>query len=494
MYGKIRSIHTRYFRLPLEGNLVDAIHGKHSFFEVITVEVMLESGVKGVGYTYTGGIGGAAIAVMLEKDLGPLLIGKEMQCPETMNQMMARGIHYVARGGIAAFAISALDIAFWDVMLKQKGMGLSGYLGNPSSKVPTYYGGIDLMLTEKELLSQIEDQMGQGHNAFKIKLGRQDGNEDIARVRAVRRLIGDQAVFMVDANMAWDETAAIEMAKRLEEFCITWLEEPTDPDNYEAYARIGQATSIPIAMGENLHTIYEHEMALRIGHIKCPIPDASNAGGITGFVQVAELAGKEFPGARVLRMDFDTTKQKGGHEKILEAFARHEADILVGTQMIVKGHDFPGVTLVGILAADLSLYAGDYRASERTFQLLTQAAGRAGRGSERGTAVIQTYSPEHYSVQTAAAQDYQGFFEQEMAYRSLMQYPPAAHLMALYLMSEKEEELEAGAAKEDEEEAPGGLYSDLTAAFAQQEPGTEHARHLSIDLEHLQFGKDYEIK
>ena len=105
------------------------------------------------------------------------------------------------------------------------------------------------MLTEKELLSQIEDQMGQGHNAFKIKLGRQDGDEDIARVRAVRRLIGDQAVFMVDANMAWDETAAIEMAKRLEEFCITWLEEPTDPDNYEAYARIGQATSIPIAMG-----------------------------------------------------------------------------------------------------------------------------------------------------------------------------------------------------------------------------------------------------
>lgn len=134
--------------------------------------------------------------------------------------------------------------------------------------------------------------MGQGHNAFKVKLGRQDGNEDIARVRVVRRLIGDQAVFMVDANMAWNEAVAIEMAKRLEEFHITWLEEPTDPDDYEAYARIGQATSIPIAMGENLHTIYEKEMALRIGHIKCPIPDASNAGGITGFVQVAALAGQ----------------------------------------------------------------------------------------------------------------------------------------------------------------------------------------------------------
>lgn len=179
---------------------------------------------------------------------------------------------------------------------------------------------------------------------------------------------------------------------------------------------------------------------------KCPSCGSAYIGAFrAGTQQAAELAQKEFPGARVLRMDFDTTKQKGGHEKILEAFSRHEADILVGTQMIVKGHDFPDVTLVGILAADLSLYAGDYRASERTFQLLTQAAGRAGRGSEKGIAVIQTYSPEHYSVRAAAAQDYGEFFRQEMAYRRLMHYPPAAHLMALYLMGEEEEELEEGA-------------------------------------------------
>ena len=144
---------------------------------------------------------------------------------------------------------------------------------------------------------------------------------------------------------------------------------------------------------------------------KCPSCGSSYIGAFrAGTQQVTELAAREFPGARVLRMDFDTTKQKGGHERILEAFSRHEADILVGTQMIVKGHDFPGVTLVGILAADLSLYAGDYRASERTFQLLTQAAGRAGRGTEKGVAVIQTYSPDHYSVTAAAAQDYESFF------------------------------------------------------------------------------------
>ena len=192
---------------------------------------------------------------------------------------------------------------------------------------------------------------------------------------------------------------------------------------------------------------------------KCPSCGSAYIGAFrAGTQQVAEQAGKEFPGARVLRMDFDTTKQKGGHEKILEAFSRREADILVGTQMIVKGHDFPGVTLVGILAADLSLYAGDYRASERTFQLLTQAAGRAGRGTEKGVAVIQTYSPDHYSVTAAAAQDYESFFRQEMAYRQLMHYPPASHLLALYLMSEKEEELDTGA----------GILKELAARTAEE--------------------------
>lgn len=179
---------------------------------------------------------------------------------------------------------------------------------------------------------------------------------------------------------------------------------------------------------------------------KCPSCGSVYIGAFrAGTQQVAEAAAKAFPGARILRMDFDTTRQKGGHERILEAFSRKQADILVGTQMIVKGHDFPGVTLVGVLAADLSLYAGDYRAAERTFQLLVQAAGRAGRGDTPGVAVIQTYSPDHYSIETAAAQNYQAFFEKEMAFRRMMNYPPAAHLMALYLMSEDEEALNRGA-------------------------------------------------
>lgn len=175
----------------------------------------------------------------------------------------------------------------------------------------------------------------------------------------------------------------------------------------------------------------------------CPECGSKHIGGFkAGTQQIEDVVRKEFPEARILRMDMDTTKEKDGHEKILEAFANEEADILIGTQMIVKGHDFPNVTLVGILAADLSLYADDYRAGERTFQLLTQAAGRAGRGSQKGEVVIQTYSPDHYAVETAAAQDYQAFYEEEIAYRKLMGYPPVEQLVAILIAGEDEKHLE----------------------------------------------------
>ena len=163
-----------------------------------------------------------------------------------------------------------------------------------------------------------------------------------------------------------------------------------------------------------------------------------------GTQQIEDLVKKRFPEAKVLRMDMDTTRQKDAHEKILEAFANEEADILVGTQMIVKGHDFPNVTLVGVLAADMSLYTDDYRSGERTFQLLTQAAGRAGRGERPGDVVIQTYDPGHYAIEAAAAQDYEMFYEQEIAYREMMGYPPAENLTAVHVSCEDEELLEKG--------------------------------------------------
>lgn len=181
------------------------------------------------------------------------------------------------------------------------------------------------------------------------------------------------------------------------------------------------------------------------GH-NVPMPDRCPSCGspyIAGFgigtQKVESEVKKLFPEASVLRMDMDTTSRKDGHSKILAAFGAGEADILIGTQMIVKGHDFPKVTLVGVLAADLSLYVQDFRASERTFQLLTQAAGRAGRGSVPGDVVIQTYSPDNYAVATAAKQDYYGFYRREMDFRYLMNYPPAGSMLYILVSSTDEE-------------------------------------------------------
>lgn len=173
---------------------------------------------------------------------------------------------------------------------------------------------------------------------------------------------------------------------------------------------------------------------------KCPDCGSSYIGGFrAGTQQIEDVVKKEYPDARVLRMDMDTTREKDGHEKILSAFAEGKADVLVGTQMIVKGHDFPNVTLVGVLAADLSLHSNDYHAGERTFQLLTQAAGRAGRGGKAGEVVIQTYSPDNYSVTSAAKHDYASFYREEIAYRSLMGYPPVSNILAVLVSSKNSE-------------------------------------------------------
>lgn len=175
----------------------------------------------------------------------------------------------------------------------------------------------------------------------------------------------------------------------------------------------------------------------------CPECGSKYIGGFkAGTQKIQEMVQKTFPKARILRMDADTTKSKDSYEQILSAFANEDADILIGTQMIVKGHDFPKVTLVGVLAADLSLGVPDYRAAERTFQLLTQAAGRAGRGTREGEVVIQTYQPEHYSIICAAAQDYGGFYEQEIFYRQMMHYPPVWHMLSVLVASPWEETAE----------------------------------------------------
>lgn len=197
-------------------------------------------------------------------------------------------------------------------------------------------------------------------------------------------------------------------------------------------------------------SLSEHSGGVMVCHYcgyRQPVPKVCPSCGskyISGFKagtqKIEAMVAKRFPQARILRMDYDTTRAKDSYEKILQAFSNHEADILIGTQMIVKGHDFSNVTLVGVLAADMSLHVNDFHAAERTFALLTQAAGRAGRGKLPGNVVIQTYDPDHYAIQTAKEQDYEAFYDKEIEYRRLMNYPPVWNMLLIHVTSPDESE------------------------------------------------------
>ena len=200
------------------------------------------------------------------------------------------------------------------------------------------------------------------------------------------------------------------------------------------------------------------------------------AGFGVGTQKVEEFVQKEFPEARILRMDRDTTSGKDDMGRILQTFSEGGADILIGTQMIVKGHDFANVTLVGILAADLSLFAGDYQSSERTFQLLTQAAGRAGRGDRPGEVIIQTYQPEHYCIQTAAAQDYDSFYSQEIRFRQMLHYPPDRQMMVM--LAEGEHDQQTGQAVQKLREIAGEADFEVVEFIGPSRAGIAKAKDL----------------
>lgn len=213
--------------------------------------------------------------------------------------------------------------------------------------------------------------------------------------------------------------------------------------------KCGEAIGCPhcsVSLKPHMHNGVVDRMKCHFCGYEIPLPSACPSCGSKyigtfgiGTQQVEEAARKRFTGARILRMDADTTGGKDGHSRILGQFGRGEADILIGTQMIVKGHDFPNVTLVGIIAADLSLNAGDYRAAERTYQLVAQAAGRAGRGGKSGEVVLQTYQPCHYSIVHAANQDYESFYNQEISIREMLHYPPVSNILGVLVFSENEE-------------------------------------------------------
>lgn len=288
--ARIERLRTDLYRVPLSVTLTDSTHGAMTDFELVTVRVEDADGVEGLGYTYTVNAGGAAIHVMIERYLRDVVIGHDADATERLWQAMWWALHYGGRGGHATSAISAIDTAVWDLRAKRAGLPLWRYLGGYDPRVPVYAGGIDLELPLPELLAQADTFVERGFRAIKMKVGRPSLHDDVERVRAMREHLGDGFPLMVDANMKWSADEAIRAARMMRDFGLVWLEEPTIPDDVPGHVRIVRSGDVPVATGENLHTLYEFQQLIAAGGVTYPEPDVSNCGGVTVFRKVCALA------------------------------------------------------------------------------------------------------------------------------------------------------------------------------------------------------------
>ena len=287
---RIVAVQSDHYRIPLPTVLTDATHGEMTHFELVTARLTCDSGEEGLGYTYTVGVGGAAICSLIKRALAPVLLQADPRCVEQLWERMWWRLHFVGRGGIASFAIAAADIALWDLRARHAEEPLWRLLGGHSRAVDAYAGGVDLQLPLEALCEQTKAFLARGFRAIKMKVGRDRLSEDVQRVAAVRELLGPDVPLMVDANMRWTVDEAIRAARALRKHDVYWLEEPTIPDDVEGHVRIARQGRLPIATGENLHTLHEFQRLIAAGGVSFPEPDVATVGGITPWMKVAHLA------------------------------------------------------------------------------------------------------------------------------------------------------------------------------------------------------------
>ncbi|MCH9671900.1 MAG: mandelate racemase/muconate lactonizing enzyme family protein [Gammaproteobacteria bacterium] len=288
---KISAMECRHYRIPLPVVLSDSTHGDMSHVGLLTVELTDSSGLTGIGYAYTGNdIGGSALFSLANETYRDCVLCADPFGVEALWDRMWWHTHFVGRGGLTVFAMAAIDVALWDLQSKRAQQPLFRYLGGTDPNVPIYAGGIDLQFTLAALEEQTKGFLAAGFHAIKMKAGRDRLSEDVERVAMMRELLGADFPLLVDANMRWSVAQAVRAARALQRYDLFWLEEPIIPDDVAGHARVAQEGGIPIATGENLHSIYEFQNMIAHGSISFPEPDLVTVGGITPWLKVAHLA------------------------------------------------------------------------------------------------------------------------------------------------------------------------------------------------------------
>ncbi len=286
----IAAVQADHFRIELPVPLSDATHGEMTHFDFVTARVRDADGAEGMGYTYAVGGAGAAIHAHIVHDLAQVLEGYDADRIEALWQRMWWQVHFAGRGGAVAFAIAAIDVALWDLKAKRAGLPLWRLLGGNDPAVPAYVGGIDLDVPIEQLLDSTQGHLDRGFWAIKMKIGRPVLADDVARVAAMRELLGPERTLMADANMRWRVDEAVRAARALQEHELYWLEEPTLPEDVAGHARIQREGGLPIATGENFHSLAEFQAMIAGGGVSFPEPDLATCGGVTVWMKVAHLA------------------------------------------------------------------------------------------------------------------------------------------------------------------------------------------------------------
>lgn len=285
---RVAEVRTQIAALPIpNAPWGDAIHHV-THIELVIVDVLTDTGIEGVGFTHTSGVGAAAIEALITDDVASFVAGREVS-PRGLWHDTWHHLHDMGGGGVTTMALAALDIAYWDIVGKSVQLPLADLLGRCRDRVPVYRSGTNLDKPLDELLDQVEGWVAAGYRGVKVKVGRPDIEEDVERVTRVRALAG-RLPLMVDANQGWDAGKAIRAIRALEGLDLAWVEEPLLSDDVAGHARLRERVAVPIALGENVYTPFQFAQYVAAGAVDYLQADVGRVGGITPFLDIAALA------------------------------------------------------------------------------------------------------------------------------------------------------------------------------------------------------------